>query len=319
MKRSPEPSRMRSPFSEYGYDPNIPDSRGEFQPSQNIPVPLSQQKTQSYRLSDRNPRFPTFGFKHDIGQLSYPESSQRTFVSEDIKPCVSPLDNGGRDDVKEDARSGHEARYMVPAFPPQNRVLSQPSRENHYITSPYYPHLLHSDMPLQPVPENPTYRRASSEASQSYLNQVDNIPQKPNVQVCYDSTSGLDSSVGANPYSTFDAENSNSPGTSHHSQATSSIPMSNDTAWSNASISCVYERAQLGASSSSTLVNDSDSFTATFSTSEDMHQRNRTAAAFLSSSTASDVVPLVKKKKSKMHQCEVCRKMFPRFDLVALT
>ncbi|KAG6856585.1 hypothetical protein H0H87_002791 [Tephrocybe sp. NHM501043] len=251
--------------------------------SQYPPILRPQQGTQvSSRQLDTNPLHylpsPGFGFERSTSQMSYPESSQRTGVSEDIKRSMSP--HSGGDDASS-TFSGHVAKRMTPLLLPQSSFMHAvwTVRTEPHIP-PHHPHHLASTS-LYPVPDNPTYSRTSSESL---------FPYSP--------------PAGSSKLSTC-----------HHSLTTSSIPMCNDADWSSSSVRGAHDQTQHFNISdpTATLVNDLDSPATAIAPRESPDQLNCDSAASPSSSVASDAVLVIKKKKiSKMHQCEVCGKMFPR-------
>ncbi|KAG6917114.1 hypothetical protein DXG01_003780 [Tephrocybe rancida] len=313
MKRNANFSRIPSPFVDYGYDQRVSDSLFGSQPLHYPPTLLPQHGAyDSSRLLNMSPQrylaSPTFD-RDGNGQMSYPESSQRTAVSDDSNSSSSPHASGGNvtDDAHQLSGSESDPKHM-PCLLPQNRMLSPPPYV--YDGSAISPALQDTstfgNIPLHPVPDNPPYSRASPESLQSspYLVHRNTIQEKPNLPGRYETSPG--SGVSIDRYAIYNADSPHDLGNSHHSPTMSSIPMRN-----NMSTGAGDELASLlVVSGESTLVNSSD--TTVFSSYEYPDQRNRDAAASPTSSVADDVVPPVKKKKSKMHQCEVCGKMFPR-------
>jgi len=125
-------------------------------------------------------------------------------------------------------------------------------------------------------------------------------------------SSQSDSGGGADcaSYANLEQHRSHSVATPIHSSNQFSIPMRSDAGWSSTSPPGAYDPAQAPISGSSNLAHDSDS-PLSFCLPELVDHAN--AAAAVSSSFEPDTSnALVKKKKSKMHNCEVCGKKFPR-------
>ncbi|KAG6861399.1 hypothetical protein C0995_000528 [Termitomyces sp. Mi166 len=305
MKHPAESSRISIPFIDQ-------DSLGGSQPTQYSPPYILRHGTHtSSRPLDPNSRHylssPAYSSaEHNAGQMSYPESSQRTVVSEDIKPCL-PYTDEERGQGAIDTRLPFPTNDTFHLSSTQERMMSPPVV---YHGSPSIASSHRTELRNSCIVGNISH--PSPRALHSPLYRLSRpTPEKTELLDHYDPPSQLGSGVGTDneSYANYDADSPHDLGTPNQSLA-SSIPMRKDMGWSSASTLGTYDQARVPEAGTSCIIQDLDSSISKYRPSEHLKRRNHDPA-LPSSPPANETI---KKKKSKMHQCEVCGKLFPRFE-----
>ncbi|KAG6888721.1 hypothetical protein C0992_007630 [Termitomyces sp. T32_za158] len=307
MKHRTEASRTVAPLIKYNSDH---DSKGGSQSAEYSPTFISRHGTHtSSRVLQCDSRsylsatsYPST--EHDIGQMSYPESSQRTALSEDVKPCVPYAD-------EEHDRGTVNTRLSFPSYDAfrlpsaQEHMLSPPAVANMYHDSRSISMSHQTDLHNSQIFSILPHSSATNFHSPLYLLTRPTL-EKTELLDHYESPSQLGSGVrtASDLYANFEADATHDLGTPSPG---SSIPMCN-MGWSSASTSGTFDQAQAPEPRTTSVIRSLNSAPSACQASKHSEQQNCQPAPSFSSSA----IESTKKKKSKMHQCEVCGKLFPR-------
>ncbi|KAG5338502.1 hypothetical protein C0989_007274 [Termitomyces sp. Mn162] len=303
MKHRTDTSRIAIPFIKYTSDH---DSLGESPPSEYSSAFISRHGTHtSSQLFDPRSRhyLSTEGYssaEHGSGQMSYPESSQRTVVSEDIKPCISYTDEEhGQATIDTRLPFSTNDTFHLPSA--RERILSPPVVANMYHSSPVVPSSHQAELHNSHMVGNIPHPSPRNLQSPLYLLSSPTL-EKTELLDRYNSPSQSGSGVGtdAASYANFDVEPPHDLGPPVCSPARSSIPMCN-MGWSSVTASGTYDRAQVPEPNVCVIQNSGSSISA-YQPSEHLEQQSSQPA----SSSSLPANETVKKKKSKMHQSFSC-------------
>lgn len=308
MKHRTEASRITVPFIKYNSDH---DSLGESQSIEYSPTFISRRGThtssQLLRSTSRSYLSTSYpSTEHNSWQMRYSESSQRTAVSEDVKPCPPYIDEeDGRGIVDTGLPFPSQDAFHLPSA--QEDMLSPPAVANMYHDSPSIALSPQTELPNShtvgtiPHPITTNFHSPLYPLTRPTL-------EKAELSDCYDSPSQLHSGVAtaSDLYTNFDANAVHDLSTPIPSPG-SSIPMRN-VGWSSASTSGTFNQAQAPEPNATSVFQSLDSSPSACRASRHLEQQKCQPAP-----PSSSAIESVKKKKSKMHQCEVCGKLFPRF------
>ncbi|GLB42343.1 putative zinc finger, C2H2 type [Lyophyllum shimeji] len=270
----------------------------------------------------------TFGRRQtEVGPAGFPESSQRTGAcgtSNPYPPSYDVMQNVQFNEMPEPAELRTASLWSDPDHTPailSSSVHHRPGcmrQDGYFFDAEPSDAAASSDRRLpnktdRPYEQSsfPYYTRDLPEKFQpppSLLRR--NLSQEmPNLQGRFGSRSHLDTGADRASYANLEQHGLRTLANPLHSPNDFSIPMREDACRSSASPG-VYDHAHTPVSGPSNTAYDSRS--PSLFTLPELVEHVNADAALSSSSEPGPFNPPVKKKKSKMHSCEVCGKKFPR-------
>ncbi|KAF5379054.1 hypothetical protein D9615_005996 [Tricholomella constricta] len=340
MKPSAEDLPISGHFANYDHDKTLSRSFGE---SQGSLYPTESHRRHPTYVSPHHSNLPSqhyplnaiFNHKQaGTAPTSYPESSQRTNARNTGNPYSPSYSSAGNGHFTDTIRLGAHAEPDLDQMPPTMSSIPQPIQSDRYLyhsgpsdTSSSHQRRIYDRHLLSNLERssrcNPHYTEDVPEQLHPPLLLLPRnlSPEATHLEASYSPPAHSDSGGGVDraSYATFETDGLHNLPTPLHPPFQSSIPMRNDAGWSSASppLAGAYDHAHLPDGSSSKMAQTQGSESPASPRfglfSEPTDQVNAdTAASSSSSKSQLQANPQAKKKKSKMHECEVCGKMFPR-------